>query len=273
MKNGKVDLGNNRFLVKGRDGLFVVNPKDKYVGGAILTYGEFSHLEMDTFAEVINEETYVLEIGANIGAHTVGLAKMCKYIDAIEPQPQIFQNLATNVFINNLPNVGLHNIGLGMEQSCMYVPLTDYNAEGNFGGISLVSSFEEGVSALVEILPMDSFRDAKYGKNVFVKVDVEGMEEEVLRSGARFIEDHRPVMYVENDRAEKSASLIRYLESLNYTLYWDTPKLYNPRNFFCKKEDKYPGIVSINMLCVPKEYEIKFDRDLVVTPMHPMFYR
>lgn len=272
MKNGKLDLGNNRLLVKGRDGYFVVNPKDKYVGGAIITYGEFSHLEMDTFEEFINEDTYVLEIGANIGAHTVGLAKMCKYVDAIEPQPQIFQNLATNVFINNLPNVGLHNIGIG-EGSIMYVPKTNYNAEGNFGGISLVDNFDNEVSAAVEIKPMDSFRDAKYGKNVFVKIDVEGMELEVLKSGDRFIETHRPLMYIENDRADKSKALIERLRLLNYTLYWDTPKLYNPKNFFGKKEDKYPGVVSINMLCIPTEYDIVFDKEPVTTDMHPMFYR
>ena len=272
MKNGKLDIGNNRMLVKGRDGYFVVNPKDKYVGGAIITYGEFSHLEMDTFAECINEDTYVLEIGANIGAHTVGLAKLCKFLLAIEPQPQIFQNLATNVFINNLQNVELHNVGVGSGKTCMFVPKTDYDAEGNFGGISLVHSAEE-ISAVVEIFPMDSYSDTRYGKNVFVKIDVEGMELEVLKSGARFIENHRPIMYVENDRPEKSKDLTEYLRSLNYALYWDTPKLFNPKNYFGKKEDKYPGIISINMLCVPMEYEFSFDREPVTTDMHPMFYR
>lgn len=275
MKNGKLDLGSNRMLIKGRDGYFVANLKDKYVGGALITYGEFSHLEMDTFAECINEDTYVLEIGANIGAHTVGLAKMCKYIDAVEPQPQIFQNLATNVFINNLPNVGLHNIGIG-NRGIMYVPKTDYNVEGNFGGISLVYNFEKEVTASVDIIPMDQFCDRRYGKNVFAKIDVEGMELEVLKSGVNFIDYHRPIMYIENDRAEKSKELIEFLRTLDYELYWDTPKLYNPKNFFGKKEDKYPGIVSINMLCVPKEYGTEasaWDRELVTTDMHPMFYR
>ena len=272
MKNNKLDLGNNRFLVKGRDGWFVSNPKDKYVGGAIITYGEFSHLEMDTFRNFITKNTYVLEVGANIGAHTVGLARLCKYIDAVEPQPQIFQNLATNVFINNLQNVGLHNIGLGSENGCMCVPLTDYNAEGNFGGISLSASLEEPMSAVVEILPLDSFVDHKWDRDVFLKVDVEGMEEEVLRSGPKFLSHHRPVMYVENDRPDKSKSLIEFIKSNSYNLYWDTPKLFNPSNFFGKKEDKYPGIVSINMLCIPKERDLgNWQGDAVVTDKHPIF--
>lgn len=273
MRNGKLDLGNNRVLVKGRGGYFVANPKDKYVGGALITYGEFSHLEMETFSNFISEDTYVLEVGANIGAHTVGLAKMCKFLDAVEPQPQIFQNLAANTFLNNLQNVGLHNIGVGYE-GCMYIPLTDYNAEGNFGGISLVDNFDKPVSAAVDILPLDRFRDPKYGTDVFLKVDVEGMEEEVLRSGLKFIKGHRPIMYVENDRPEKSASLISYIKSLDYNLYWDTPKLFNPNNHFGKKEDKYPGIVSINMLCIPKELDmLTYSREKVTTDVHPMFIR
>ena len=269
-----MELGTNRVLVKGRDGYFVANPRDKYVGGALITYGEFSHLEMDTFSKYVGRDTYVLEIGANIGAHTVGLASMCKFLDAVEPQPQIFQNLVTNVFLNSLQNVGLHNIGIGMEQSFMFVPQTDYNAEGNFGGISLVNTPDEPVCAMVDILPMDSFRDSKYGKDVFVKIDVEGMELEVLKSGTKFIKNHRPVMYIENDRPEKSKDLIQFLRDMSYDLYWDTPKLYNPNNFFGKREDKYLNTVSINMLCLPKELEcFVYSKEAVTTDMHPMFIK
>lgn len=90
----------------------------------------------------------------------------------------------------------------------------------------------------------------------FVKVDVEGMEPEVLFGAASTIARHQPLLYVENDREARSRELIELVQILGYSAYWHFPPLFNPDNFAGDPHNIFPGIVSVNMLCAPKGYEI-----------------
>lgn len=246
LKNNRLDLPGFYKLVQGRDGVFLANQNDFYVGGALIRYGEFSHLEMETFNKFLTLPNMVfVEIGANIGAHTVGLAKKVKKLVAFEPQPQVFYNLCANMALNSIQNVDCYNVGLGADPGILYLPELDFSKPNNFGGISLITTPS---SYKVEIKTLDSYLlDTQ-----FIKIDVEGMEESVLKGSIETIRRCNPVMYIENDRKEKSQSLIEYLFSLDYKLYWDLPKLFNENNYFGKREDYAPGVVSVNMICLPK---------------------
>jgi len=68
------------------------------------------------------------------------------------------------------------------------------------------------------------------------------------RGAEQTIRRYRPVLYVENDREEKSAALIRQLLALDYRLYWHLPPLFEPRNYFGVTENVFGRIVSVNML-------------------------
>lgn len=266
IKNNKLDLPGFYKLVFGRDGVFLANQNDYYVGGAIIRYGEFSHLEMTTFEKFLTLPDMILvEIGANIGAHTVGLSKKVKRLIAFEPQPQVFYNLCANIALNSIQNVDCYNVGLGAESGILYLPEIDHSKANNFGGISLLTSGEHKV----EIRTLDSYNiDTQ-----FIKIDVEGMETPVLKGAINTINKNNPVMYIENDRKEKSIELIEYLWNLNYKLYWDCPKLFNSHNFFNKKEDYVPNIVSVNMICIPNTIQHEtFNLPLLVTDatQHPI---
>ena len=98
-----------------------------------------------------------------------------------------------------------------------------------------------------------------------LKIDVEGMERDVLQGSAALIAKHRPLLYVENDRLEKSRALIEWIMAAGYRLWWHFPALYNPENHFGVRENVYPGkyfgirenalpsVTSVNMLCQPAE--------------------
>lgn len=65
----------------------------------------------------------------------------------------------------------------------------------------------------------------------FIKVDVEGMEENVLRGAQKTIMKFKPILYVENNRWDKSADLIGFVRNLKYIMYWDR------RNMLCFPEE------------------------------------
>jgi hypothetical protein len=132
---------------------------------------------------------------------------------------------------------------VGDRAGAMIVPELDYSTENNFAGLAL-GAYQQGEK--VRMLTIDSL-DLQHCD--FMKIDVEGMELEVLKGARETIARFKPALYVENDREEKSAALIEYIRALEYDLYWHRPPLFNPDNFAGNPKNIFEGIVSINMLC------------------------
>lgn len=259
---GRTSMSNK--LIKGRHGKFLVPENDQYVGKSLIEYGEFSYLEFELFQDIIEPHFIIGEVGANIGAHTVGLSSLVPKgrVDAFEPQSFCFYFLNYNLSINHIHNVVTHKVGLGNIEKTMYVP-TPVGEVINYGGIELGH------------LPMsvrDETVDIRIGSDFFIdgldflKVDAEGMEKEVLEGMAKSIKKFRPILYVENDRVEKSLELIKTCRALGYTLYWHIPPLYNPDNYFKNKNNLFQDIYSFNMVGL-------FDKKInlpLVTIEHPL---
>jgi hypothetical protein len=92
-----------------------------------------------------------------------------------------------------------------------------------------------------------------------LKVDVEGMELDVLEGSRELILRTRPILYVENDRPARSEALVASLRALSYDLYWHTPRLFNPANYFGNRENVFGGTLSTNILGVPLESGIRVE--------------
>ena len=249
-----LQLDNTNCIVQGRHGIFLVNKYDFYLGHALIRYGECSELEHQFLLSLLTAGDNVVEVGANIGVHTVGLARHIGphgVVIAVEPQPHIFRVLNANLTLNNIQNVITHAIGCGAMRSEMIVPPVDYGKQAphNSGGVSLQNS---GPGTPVQIVPLDELAESNRPIKL-LKVDVEGMEIDVLNGAARLIDRYRPILYLENDRLNKRRELIAWVLGRNYRLWWHTPRLFNPDNFFGDPENIYANIASINMICFPRE--------------------
>jgi FkbM family methyltransferase len=240
----------NVSLKRCRHGLMLYNRHDSYIGRSFDVYGEFSEGETHVFAQIIPKNGVALDVGANIGAHTVPMARMvgeAGRVVAIEPQRIIHQMLCANVALNALNNVVAIWAGAGREPGTMRVPPLNYHAEENFGGISLVNG-EHG--EVVQIVRLDSL---ELSACHFIKIDVEGMETDVIAGAENLIERWRPILYVENDRESKSKELIGQLLDLRYRLYWHLVPLFNAENFYKSAHNLFGAVGSVNMLCIPEE--------------------
>lgn len=229
-----------------RYGNMLYNVNDQYVGGSLKRYGEFSEGECDFFRKVISPGDIVMDIGANIGCHTVFFAKHDCIVLAFEPQRIVFQALCANVAINSIASAYCYNAGLSDSSGHIIVPDLDPRRPNNFGGLS-IESHDDG-----DIVPVQTIDCINLPRCALIKIDVEGMEEKVLKGGSDTICRLKPVLYVENDRADKSDSLINYIESLGYNWAWHTPYLYNPENYYGSHDNVFPNIVSKNLICVHK---------------------
>jgi FkbM family methyltransferase len=250
-----LETGDFNQLAAGRDGYFLYNRNDQYIGRSIGQYGEFSALEMRLLAQICTPGSIVIEVGANIGAHTVGLARLVGpqgRVLAFEPQRLSFQTLCANVALNSLDNVDCYWAALSSQDGFINVPDLNPRKEYNFGGVTLLGSKS---GRPVMCLTLDQY--ATLPKVDLVKIDVEGMEADVLRGGEQLIKRFKPVLYVENDRLEKSEALARLIASFDYRMYWHLPPLFNPDNFFANRENSYPHVVSANMLCLHRDSLIR----------------
>lgn len=234
-----------------RHGKMLFLKRDEYIGRSLDVYGEFSEFEALLFSQIVRPGQTVVEVGANIGAHTVHLAKLVGSqgtVLAFEPQRLIFQILCANVAINEFFNVRTFQAGAGSAAGTLKVPPFDYTAAHNFGGISLQNA------ATGEDVPVIALDSLNLPSLHMLKIDVEGMEADVLSGARGLIARHRPFIYVENDRREKSEQLITLIGELGYDMWWHTPYLFNPDNFNKVSSNIFDTVVSVNLVCIPKEF-------------------
>ena len=250
---GKGDLSMN-LCHDFRYGKIIYNTLDMFVGKSLKLYGEFSQGEANVFEQIVRAGDCVVEVGANIGSHTVHLAQLVGntgVVWAFEPQRLVFQILAGNMAINSLTNVHCEQKCVSDIPGKVNVPVLDVSRVNNWGGLSLENT-EEGEP--VEVVTLDSLGLSRCD---FLKIDVEGMELKVLKGGTGVINAFRPMIYAEADKEDKKKALFSWLHEKRYRMYSHTPPLYNPQNYFGNPENVFmqgnAKIVSFNVLCLPKE--------------------
>lgn len=231
-------------LIETRHGRMLAFEGDQFMTPTLVKRGEYSPQEWAMLEQLAKPGLPVVEAGANIGVHTVPLARRCAPapLIAFEPQPRVFQVLCANLALNGIANVLAYPEACGEAEGSALVPLVDYESPGNFGGIALQGEGEVGIR--VRVIALDSLELTALG---LLKIDVEGFEPQVLKGAAATIARCRPTIYCENDRPENQDEVIQLLAGMGYQLYWHTPELSDPEVFGGQR------FVSVNMLAIPRE--------------------
>lgn len=236
-------------------GKIIYNTNDYYMGTCISEYKEYCESEITILSKIIKKGDVVLDVGANIGLMTIPFSKMVGNngrVIAYEPQSEIFKILCGNIAINNLTNVDTINAGVGDSNDLLYLPKIDYTKSNNFGGFSLQTKGEIPVNQI----KLDTINNY-FNKIDLIKIDVEGMESNVLKGASNLIKTKRPILYVENDRKDKSKDVLFELLSNNYECYWHISKLFSPNNHKNNPINVFDiDYICINILAYPKEKQI-----------------
>lgn len=230
-------------LVASNHGTLIVNRNDFCtdgkgtawgVGYQILETGSHDHQEVDFILSLLERRrksfgdgVVALDCGANIGVHTVEWARAMHgwgQVIAFEAQEKIFYALAGNIVINNCLNVSARHCALGADCGQIEIPEPDYLAPASFG------SFELRETAKTEFIGQDiDYRKTRPVPQVSIdslglkrldlmKIDVEGMEEDVLKGAAESIRKHSPVMMIEVLKTD-GAAIDRMLSAVGYKIY------------------------------------------------------
>lgn len=149
-----------------------------------------------------------IDVGANIGNHSVFFQTfVSQHVISVEPNPETIPTLQKNLD-QNISNFTLCKKGLGEKPGFGEVEMPT-NSDGNIGMARLKKS-ESGI----EITTLDTLVDEWTKNNQIdpiinvIKIDVEGMEMEVLKGSVNTIKNHHPALFIE-------AMSIDFLNTLN----------------------------------------------------------
>ena len=224
-------------------------------------YGEWCELEVALFRDLLSDYSNVIEVGSNIGLHSVPLSRFASHgkVLCFEPQRILFQILCGNSARNNRTNIYPFNCAAGSSVGTKDIPCSDYDETWNYGAFSIEQGFnsERTFSGAqwtetVEVTTLDEHPLVKLLDSLdLLKIDAEGMELAVLSGATQTISRHRPVIFVENNNNKSGDALIRRMHDLDYSCYWYCTERANPRNYN-RVAVKIPG-GDINMLCLPDD--------------------
>lgn len=210
------------------------NPKDViqncHVNGTFYEDAELRDLSLCIPAGAI-----ILDIGANVGNHMVYFGKMCRVakIVCFEPNPRAISLLEKNIRLNNIEkivDVSHLGIALGAKSGfCEFIEDPRW-ASGNLGAATLVISDTPTGSLPIQVRSLDELNLAVTPD--LIKIDVEGMELEVLRGAIDTIRRCRPVLYVEVSPRSR-ATFREMMSALEYRIERTHQRHRNVVNFLC----------------------------------------
>lgn len=176
-------------------------------------YGSGNYWDTTALSKIdklLEENATILDIGANIGNHSLYWAseRKAQKIYSFEPYPSSYQILKTNIDINNLNNI-IEALPFALSdentkaQVCSFCPT-------NIGG----TGFSKNSEGDFEFRTLDSLNIKEMID--LIKIDVEGCELEVLNGGLNTIKKNKPIILIETfDKKEKIEEL---LTPIGYTL-------------------------------------------------------
>lgn len=146
-----------------------------------------------------------VDVGANIANHTLWLAMVCGMdVVAFEPRESARVKFRDNVALNDLEDrVTLHSMALGDRDQAEQATASHVGK-----GRMQVGAGD------IPVRTLDSFELQDVG---LLKIDVEGMEQAVIRGGIEMITREKPIIYAEAWDDEYREATGELLRPLGYT--------------------------------------------------------
>ena len=187
---------------------------------------KYTHKFLETY---IKSNDIVLEVGANIGAHTLTIAKIIGkegIVHAFEPSEYAYKKLEKNIGLN--PSLQ-RNIILNKKLVSNSKKLTLNNKiRSSWLRDKKKSKKREQLNKNLEIISIDDYVSHNNLKKInIIKIDVDGYDFKVLSGSINTIKKFKPIIFIElseiclNQQGDSVSDIYNFLSKLNYKLYCD----------------------------------------------------
>lgn len=179
---------------------FLIGRRSDWIQGHHLQGKFYAAEELEVMRAAYRGGTFV-DVGANVGNHSIFAAAIigAPRVIAFEPNPEAYRVFRCNISLNDLPEI-IQHVPVGLSDHDGHATIATPHPEINLGGTMLA----EDSSGPVELRRGDDLltEEAEIG---FLKIDVEGLEMQVLAGLEATIARCRPPMMVEVDDRNRKA--------------------------------------------------------------------
>ena len=185
-------------MVCRRRGLRFELQASDYICRDVLWFGRKDHRELCFIERNLSPTSTMLDVGANFGYYSLRLARSrggrgnCL---AFEPHPDTYGRLCRTLALNAPLPIEAHALALGRREGTGVMR----TMEGNSGAASVLLTAGPGADTpTIEVSDLDGFAKARsLGEIEFIKLDVEGGEEDFIDGAQETLRCHKPVILME----------------------------------------------------------------------------
>lgn len=193
-----VGIERTRFLKKLPSGILMELGITDHIQRQLFWHNGYETDEINIVCLLLQSNDNFLDAGANIGNHSLHVAQHLKNgtVIAFEPSPKTFEQLNSNIALNNFSNIIAVQKALSDKKQKVTLYLS--KAE-NIGSTGLSASDEfSGETVSVNTITGDEWLQQNFQNRIAgIKIDVEGHELEVLKGLQQMIERDMPFLMIE----------------------------------------------------------------------------
>jgi len=213
----------SRRVCKSIDNYSYLCYDDDTISNSLATYGYWENNLIKYVEKYLTDDSIILDIGANIGTWSIPLAIKNRKIYSFEPFDSSYYALCGNIFLNNKESI-IYPRHCAITDNINMKTKIQLSESINIGGCKLIETNNSEQKNKYILETLDSFQ---FDKIDLIKIDVEGHELNVLKSGKETILKYKPVIFFEcwdnesthwNDIPNTSLELMNYIKSLGYQI-------------------------------------------------------
>jgi len=193
------------------------------ISNSLANYGYWENNLIKYAEKYLNDDSIILDIGANIGTWSIPLAVKNRKIYSFEPYDSSYYALCGNIFLNNKELI-IYPRHCAITNNINMKTTIHLSESINIGGCKLIETNNSEQKNKYTLATLDSFQ---FDKIDLIKIDVEGHELNVLKSGEQTILKYKPVILFEcwdneskhwNGIENTGIELMNYINLLGYKI-------------------------------------------------------
>jgi len=178
--------------IKIGEKIYTVTSDDNYLEAM---GNNFEPHMVQLFQALIGPNDVVADIGANIGLTAILFSSIVKKVYAFEPSPSTYRILLENLDRASVTRAEVVNLGLGHKEETLTITFAVNNRSGGYVSDKICPEIGH-VTEEIRIDTLDHYFADKEPPT-FLKIDVEGFEQNVIKGGGAFLLKQKPIVVME----------------------------------------------------------------------------
>ena len=196
----KIEITNSNVkMTSKRFGVNMLVPKHDHRSASLecLNFNNCEESEVEVIMQLLPKKGNFIDIGANIGWHSLIISKNIKRIKvyAFEPIKKTYKFLIQNIKLNSIKNIFPYNFGF-FNKNKKILFYTYKEGSGN-SSIKNLSKRKSVICQTAHVKIFDDFINRNKLKVDFIKCDVEGAELFVFLGAKKTLHKYKPIVFCE----------------------------------------------------------------------------